>query len=53
VSLQQAVDAIKQNTRHYAKRQLTWFRKDPDFHWLSPDAGAVKKFLIRDRSISR
>jgi tRNA dimethylallyltransferase len=53
VSLQQAVDAIKQNTRHYAKRQLTWFRKDPDFHWLSPDAGAVKEFLIRDRSISR
>ncbi|HZH96747.1 MAG TPA: tRNA (adenosine(37)-N6)-dimethylallyltransferase MiaA, partial [Flavisolibacter sp.] len=44
LSLQQAVDAIKQNTRHYAKRQLTWFRKDLDFHWLSPDAGAVKEF---------
>jgi tRNA dimethylallyltransferase len=53
VSLHQAVDAIKQNTRHYAKRQLTWFRKDPDLHWLSPDAGAVKEFLTRDVSISR
>ena len=27
---------IKQNTRNYAKRQLTWFRKDPDIHWFHP-----------------
>jgi tRNA dimethylallyltransferase len=33
------VEAIKQNTRNYAKRQLTWFRKDPENIWLSPHAG--------------
>ena len=32
-SFQEAVDKIKQNSRHYAKRQLTWFRKDKDFIW--------------------
>lgn len=36
-TLQQAIDKIKANTRHYAKRQLTWFKKDEDIHWL--DAG--------------
>lgn len=33
-SLQDAVSKIKQNTRHYAKRQMTWFRKDPAIRWL-------------------
>ncbi|HEV7329657.1 MAG TPA: tRNA (adenosine(37)-N6)-dimethylallyltransferase MiaA [Flavisolibacter sp.] len=40
-SLEEAVDAIKRNTRHYAKRQLTWFRKNAEYHWLPPDAQAV------------
>ncbi len=35
-SLAQAVEDIKTNTRRYAKRQLTWFRKDPEFSWVSP-----------------
>lgn len=34
ISLTAAVDKIKQNTRHYAKRQLTWFRKDPEIKWI-------------------
>ena len=29
ISLQDAVEKLKQNTRRYAKRQLTWFRKNP------------------------
>jgi tRNA dimethylallyltransferase len=29
-----ARSAIAQRTRNYAKRQLTWFRADPDVHWL-------------------
>jgi tRNA dimethylallyltransferase len=33
-SLQYAVDKIKQHTRNYAKRQLTWFRKDTSIHWI-------------------
>lgn len=35
-SLEEAVAAIKTNTRHYAKRQMTWFRKDADIQWFSP-----------------
>lgn len=35
-SLPGAVEKIKTNTRRYAKRQLTWFRKDPGIHWLNP-----------------
>jgi tRNA dimethylallyltransferase len=31
-SLERAIDLIKRNTRHYAKRQLTWFRKDKRIH---------------------
>ena len=33
--LNRAVELIQQNTRHYAKRQLTWFRRDKDIHWLN------------------
>jgi len=32
--LSEAIALIKQNTRRYAKRQLTWFRKDESNHWL-------------------
>jgi tRNA dimethylallyltransferase len=37
-TLDKAVEMIKQNTRRFAKRQLTWFRKDQQFIWF--DAGA-------------
>ena len=38
----EAVDKIKQNSRHYAKRQLTWFRKMSDVYWFSPnDEGKI------------
>ena len=37
ISLEKAIDQIKQNTRHFAKRQLTWFRKDTAIHWLKPE----------------
>lgn len=36
MSLEKAVEQIKQNTRHYAKRQLTWFKKDTEWKWVSP-----------------
>jgi tRNA dimethylallyltransferase len=36
-SLAEAVELIKKNTRQYAKRQLTWFRKDKEYLWTSPD----------------
>ncbi len=31
-----AIERIKRNTRVYAKKQLTWFRRDPAIHWLPP-----------------
>jgi tRNA dimethylallyltransferase len=36
-TLEEAVDKIKINTRRYAKRQMTWFRKDPDIIWIKPE----------------
>ena len=41
-----AIDHIKRNTRHYAKRQLTWFLKDPAMQWYSPlDYSQLIKYL--------
>lgn len=38
LTLEDATDMLKQNTRRYAKRQLTWFRKNPDIKWnIYPD----------------
>ncbi len=37
LSYEQAVALIKQNTRNYAKRQMTWFRKDNGIQWFHPD----------------
>lgn len=34
--LNTAIDLIKQNTRRYAKRQLTWFRRDTEIKWFQP-----------------
>jgi tRNA dimethylallyltransferase len=36
ITLEKAVDLIRQHTRQYAKRQMTWFRKDPEIKWLHP-----------------
>lgn len=33
----EAIRLLKRNTRRYAKRQLTWFQKDPEFTWFHPD----------------
>ncbi len=44
-SLKEAIDKIKQRTRNYAKRQLTWFKKDETYHWLEADESAIEKAL--------
>ncbi len=36
-ALQQAVADIKKNSRHFAKRQLTWYRRMPYIHWYQPE----------------
>jgi tRNA dimethylallyltransferase len=50
--LDKAVEMIKQNTRRFAKRQLTWFRKDKDIQWFSPtDVSAIINYT--DDAIAR
>ncbi len=34
---EEAVRLLKRNSRRYAKRQLTWFRRDEEIHWFHPD----------------
>lgn len=36
-ALTEAVDLIKRNTRKYARKQLTWFRRDPEIKWFEPE----------------
>lgn len=44
--LDMAVERMKKNTRVYAKKQLTWFAKDPDIHWFHPqDKEEIFKFI--------
>ena len=45
-SLPDAIEVIKKNTRQYAKRQMTWFKKDKDYQWFSPlESNAVMQQL--------
>ena len=37
ITLDRAIELIKRNSRNYARKQLTWFRKDGDIKWFSPD----------------
>ena len=37
ISLERAVELIQRDTRHFAKRQLTWFRHDPNIQWVDKD----------------
>lgn len=45
-SREQAIAMIKQNTRRYAKRQMTWFSRDPDIAWFNPsDVAPIVKHI--------
>ena len=46
--LDRAVELIQQNTRHYAKRQLTWFRRDEQIHWINANDAYEKNLDIID-----
>lgn len=41
ISKKRALELIQQHTRNYAKRQLTWFRKDSGFIWCKPDLNEI------------
>lgn len=42
-TLDEAVDSLKRETRRYAKRQLTWFRRDERVHWLTADGKTAER----------
>ncbi len=46
--LNRAIELIQQNTRHYAKRQMTWFRRDKDIHWLNANDDYEKNIHLID-----
>lgn len=43
--LPMAVERIKKNTRVYAKKQMTWYKKEVDIHWLDADQMSVEEML--------
>lgn len=45
--LAEAIRLIQRNTRHFARRQLTWFRKNKDIHWFTADQMDEMLLLIR------
>ena len=46
ISLNEAIESIKQNTRNYAKRQMTWFRRDKEIHWFEPgEFESISRFI--------
>jgi tRNA dimethylallyltransferase len=49
ISLDKAIELIKRNTRHYARRQLTWFRRYKDLKWFHPDQVEEIKAYITDQ----
>lgn len=44
-SIDETIEAIKINTRHYAKRQMTWFKKDDEVKWCTPNFNRVIELL--------
>jgi len=46
--LSRAIELIQQNTRHYAKRQMTWFRRDEQIHWLNANDNYEKNLDLID-----
>ncbi|WP_010632769.1 tRNA (adenosine(37)-N6)-dimethylallyltransferase MiaA [Sporolactobacillus vineae] len=48
-SLAESIEKLKQNSRHYAKRQFTWFRGQMDVHWFDADPAAENFTVLRDR----
>jgi len=50
ISLDFAISEIKKNTRRFAKRQLTWFRKNKDIQWFDVDAPLEDVLLFLDKS---
>lgn len=46
ITLERAIELIKRNTRRYAKRQMTWFRKTENINWLACDENTTSEQLV-------
>lgn len=48
-SLERAIELIQRNSRHYAKKQLSWFRRDQAINWFNPsDTEAIASFIKKE-----
>ena len=51
-SLEECVEILKRNSRRYAKRQLTWFRRNPDIKWIYRDGKNFDEVLDEARKFA-
>ena len=47
ITIEEAADQVRQSSRHYAKRQLTWFRRNKDIHWLVREPGMTTEEILQ------
>jgi len=47
ISKEKVIENIQQNTRHYAKRQMTWFKRDPSITWFNASTVDPKQVLLK------
>ncbi len=53
-TIAQAAEEVKKSSRHYAKRQLTWFRRNKNIHWLTRKSGqGAEEILHQARQLIR
>ena len=46
-TIEEAADEVRKSSRHYAKRQLTWFRRNKNIHWIIRNPGESTEEIIR------
>ena len=46
-SMETATGLVQQSSRKYAKRQLTWFRRNKDIHWLRREEGQTTQEILQ------
>jgi len=46
ISVDRVIELIQQNTRHYAKRQLTWFKRDASIQWKAADLISPDQIIL-------
>ena len=53
-TIEEAADHVRQSSRRYAKRQLTWFRRNQNMHWLTRrDGEGSEEIIARARQVLR